>query len=395
MKSMKLKYLFHIDHFFVTILALVLLWLLSIITFNLSILDPVADALDEFSITDIFFEIEHNNGEDVETNDLITIVDMTDLHNRGDIATLMQEIGLNNPLYVGVDLIFEGEKDDSIGNNELIEAVNNLGGKAIYSKKLTDYSGESEQFTNNVSSFFAKDVNIEEAYTNLVNDLSSARIREFTATQQENDKEILSFPAAIAAKFDSTIVSEHQESYMINYRNVKFPVVKYDEILDKADLIDGHIILIGTMTEEQDMHMTPLGKMPGIEIQAYSLLTLLEHKEIHELPLWMSILITLVLCYLLELTIDAIPRCVENSTSLPIAFLRESGLITALLLLIWVIIVTWFMFYSFTQWNVIIDGGIVLASLALVCEGRELMEATIKTLSGKYSWKYLQNSIFN
>lgn len=392
---MKLKYLFHIDHFLVTTLALVLLWLLSIITFNLSILDPVADALDEFSITDVFFEIENNKEENIETSDLITIVDMTDLHNRGDIASLMQEIGLNNPLCVGIDLIFEGEKDDSIGNKELVEAVNNLGETAIYSKKLTDYSGETDKFANRVSSFFTKDIEVQEAYTNLVNDMSSTRVREFTATQQEGETESISFPAAIASRFDTTLVSNHKDSYLINYRNVKFPVVKFDEIQEKADLIDGHIVLIGTMTEEQDMHMTPLGKMPGIEVQAYSLLTLLEHKDLQELPLWLSILITFVLCYLLEITIDAVPRCVEKSTKIPIVFLRESGLITALLLLLWVIVVTWFMFYSFTRWNVIIDGGVLLASMALVCEGRELIEATIKTLSTKYNWKYLQNSIFS
>lgn len=392
---MKLKYLFHIDHFLVTTLALVLLWLLSIITFNLSILDPVADALDEFSITDVFFEIENNKEENIETSDLITIVDMTDLHNRGDIASLMQEIGLNNPLCVGIDLIFEGEKDDSIGNKELVEAVNNLGETAIYSKKLTDYSGETDKFANRVSSFFTKDIEVQEAYTNLVNDMSSTRVREFTATQQEGETEGISFPAAIASRFDTTLVSNHKDSYLINYRNVKFPVVKFDEIQEKADLIDGHIVLIGTMTEEQDMHMTPLGKMPGIEVQAYSLLTLLEHKDLQELPLWLSILITFVLCYLLEITIDAVPRCVGKSTKIPIVFLRESGLITALLILLWVIVVTWLMFYSFTRWNVIIDGGVLLASMALVCEGRELIEATIKTLSTKYNWKYLQNSIFS
>ena len=392
---MKLKYLFHIDHFLVTTLALVLLWLLSIVTFNLSILDPVADALDEFSITDVFFEIENNKEENIETSDLITIVDMTDLHNRGDIASLMQEIGLNNPLCVGIDLIFEGEKDDSIGNKELVEAVNNLGETAIYSKKLTDYSGETDKFANRVSSFFTKDIEVQEAYTNLVNDMSSTSVREFTATQQEGETESISFPAAIASRFDTTLVSNHKDSYLINYRNVKFPVVKFDEIQEMADLIDGHIVLIGTMTEEQDMHMTPLGKMPGIEVQAYSLLTLLEHKDLQELPLWLSILITFVLCYLLEITIDAVPRCVEKSTKIPIVFLRESGLITALLLLLWVIVVTWLMFYSFTRWNVIIDGGVLLASMALVCEGRELIEATIKTLSTKYNWKYLQNSIFS
>ena len=389
------KRIFHIDHFLVSALSLIILWLLSFITFNLSILDPVADALDQFSITDVFFEIEHNEEKNVETSDLITIVDMTDLHKRGDIAAMMQEIGLNNPLCVGVDLIFEGEKDDSIGNQELREAIGNLGDIAIYSKKLTDYSGDSDSFSKASRSFFTKDMKVNEAFTNLVNDLDGTRIREFSFSQQEKGKEVLSFPAAIAARFDSTLVSKHQDNYLVNYRNVKFPVVKYNEIQDKADLIDGHIVLIGTMTEEQDMHMSPLGKMPGIEIQAYSLLTLLEHENLQEIPMWLSLIIAFVLCYLLELVLDAMHRWAENNTKLPIVFLRESGLLTTYLILLWTIVVLWVLFYSFTEWNIILDGGILLASTLLVCQARDWIEATVKTFSTKFDCKYFRDSIFN
>ena len=389
------KRIFHIDHFLVSALSLIILWLLSFITFNLSILDPVADALDQFSITDVFFEIEHNEEKNVETSDLITIVDMTDLHKRGDIAAMMQEIGLNNPLCVGVDLIFEGEKDDSIGNQELREAIGNLGNIAIYSKKLTDYSGDSDSFSKASRSFFTKDMKVNEAFTNLVNDLDGTRIREFSFSQQEKGKAVLSFPAAIAARFDSTLVSKHQDNYLVNYRNIKFPVVKYNEIQDKADLIDGHIVLIGTMTEEQDMHMSPLGKMPGIEIQAYSLLTLLEHENLQEIPMWLSLIIAFVLCYLLELVLDAMHRWAENNTKLPIVFLRESGLLTTYLILLWTIVVLWVLFYSFTEWNIILDGGILLASTLLVCQARDWIEATVKTFSTKFDCKYFRDSIFN
>lgn len=391
---MKQKNLFHIDHFLVPALSMIILWLLGVVTFNLSILDPVADALDEFSITDVFFDIEHHQEKNIETSDLITIVDMTDLHKRGDIAAMMQEIGLNNPLCVGVDLIFEGEKDDSIGNQELREAVSNLGDVAIYSKKLTDYSGDSDSFSEASRSFFAKNMKINEAFTNLVNDMDGTRIREFSFIQKEKNTNCLSFPAAIAAKFDSTLVSKHQDNYLINYRNVRFPIVKYNEIQEKADLIDGHIVLVGTMTEEQDMHMSPLGKMPGIEIQAYSLLTLLEHENLQELPLWMSIVIAFILCYLLELTLSAMQHFADDSNKLPIIFLRESGLLTTFLLLFWMIAITWVLFYSFTKWNIILDGGILLASTLLVCQARDWIEAIVKTFSTKFDCKYFRNSIF-
>lgn len=390
-----LKRLFHIDHFMASALSLIILWLLSFVTFNLSILDPVADALDEFSLTDVFFDIEHNQEKNIETSDLITIVDMTDLHKRSDIASLMQEISLCNPLCLGVDLIFEGEKDDSIGNHELKEAVTNIGDKAVYSKKLTDYSSDSNAFADASRSFFAKDTKINEAFTNLVNDLSGTRIREFSFAQQEKNKEVLSFPAAIAARFDSTLTAKHQDKYLINYRNVRFPVVKYNEIQDKADMIDGHIVLVGTMTEEQDMHMSPLGKMPGIEIQAYSLLTLLEHENLKELPLWMSLLISFILCYVLELILDVTHRWADNSVKLPVIFLRESGLLTTFLVLFWTIGITWVLFYSFTKWNLILNGEILLASTLLVCQARDWLTAIVKTLSIKLDCSYLKKSIFN
>ena len=358
-----LKYCFHRDHFVVTASAFIQLWILGLVVFNLSILNPVANALEDFSITDVFFDIQHS-GAEPETCDLITLVDMTALHSRGDIAILLEEINQCDPLYVGVDLIFEGEKDDEIGNNLLIGAVSGLTGKSVFSSKLIDYNGAANCFTNSVRSFFAEQLDCKEAYTNLNNDMSGSPIRDFSIKQPFNGEQVLSFPARLAAEFDDSVPTIDNNELLINYKNVVFPVVPYDEISNYSDLIDGHIVLIGTIAEEQDMHNTPMGKMPGLEIQAYSLLTLLEHKTIKEIPSILTWLIAFILCYLLELALDAAWQIVKkNSKSAFMVFLKESNILSIVLLFIFVSFVCWLMFVLFIKHSICLSGGVILGSV--------------------------------
>lgn len=389
-----LRYIFHIDHLIITLSAFVLLWLLGVITFSLDILNPVADALDNFSITDVFFDIEHSDSRPEET-DLVTLVDMTELHQRGDIANLFEEINMIGPLVIGVDLIFEGVKDDYVGNDLLEDSVQGIADRTIFSKKLIDYNSETELFTGSVRSYFTDRIDINEAYTNLNDDMAGTCIRYFSIKQSDNSEELLSFPARLAATFDDTVNDLDDEEMLINFRNVSFPVVKWDEITEKSDLIEGHIVLVGTMTEEQDMHMTPLGKMSGLELQAYALLTLLEHKGIKKVPVWLTWLFAFFVCYLLELAVDALDRFMgKRSKTVPMVFLKEANFLSVILLFLFIVIIGWFLFYMFTSHSILIEGGVILALMALVYEGRDLYEALIGALSEKYDWKFLKNSIF-
>lgn len=390
----KIRYLLHIDHLIITISAFLLLWLLGVITFSLDILNPVADALDNFSITDVFFDIEHS-GSEPEQSDLITLVDMTELHKRGDIASLIEDINLNDPILVGVDLIFEGVKDDYLGNELLEGSVQAISDRAIFSKKLINYSSESNTFTGSVRSFFIDSLMIEEAYTNLNDDMAGNCIRDFSIKLSNNGAEVLSFPAKIAAVFDESVKTLDEKEMLINYRNVVFPVVKWDQIAEKSNLIEGHIVLIGTMTEEQDMHMTPLGKMPGLELQAYSLLTLLEHKNIKKVPGWLKWLFAFLVCYLLEVSVDALNRVMEKrATSVPMLFFKEANLLSVILLFVFIVITCGLFFFLFTKHGVLMEGGVILALLALVYESRDLYEAFIHALNEKYNWGFVKNSLF-
>ena len=379
-----LRYLFHRDHFIVLLSGIILLVLLRVITVNITFLNPIANAIDDFSVTDIFFEIQHDESK-AKINDMITLVDMTELNDRGDIAILLQEINSCDPLVIGVDIIFEGKKDNMLANEMLLEAVNTLGDKAVYSQKLVDYNSDNEAFARSVHSFFTDEAPIIEAYVNLNDDMEGKRIRDFSIKQRLVDNTVLSFPATIAARFNNSVQQLGCDNLLINFKNETFPVVKHDEIMEKAELIKGHIILVGTMLEEQDMHNTPLGKMPGLELQAYSTLTLLEQKVIRKTPRWIDWMIALLVCYLMEITLDLVWQFVKKRVYSGICvFIKESNIVSIILLFIWMAVVCWTMFIVFVKCSIIINGGLILAMMALTCEGRDILIAIVKGLRAKF-----------
>lgn len=378
-----LNYLFHRDHLIVVLSGFLLFGLLRLITLNINFLNPIANALDDFSVSDIFFEIQQDEST-AKTNDLVTLVDMTELTDRGDIAYLLEEINACEPLVIGIDLIFEGKKDDSTANEMLKESVKDLGDKTVYSTKLIDYNSNRQAFGRSVQSFFADEIHIAEGYTNLNDNMERRCIRNFSIKQKLNDDTQFSFPAKIAAFFNNSIGQLDGQDLLINFKNEKFPVVKYDEIQEKKELIESHIVLIGALTEEQDMHNSPIGKMSGLELQAYSLLTLLEQKNIKKIPTWIEWLLVLLVCYLLEIAIDIVWQWVKKKDkSAFMVFLKESNLVSVVMLFIGLLFVCWLTYILFIKRSLLISGGLIMGMMALTCEGRDILIAIIKGLKAK------------
>ena len=387
-----LKYITHIDHLIIVLLAFLFTGILGLITFNVNFLNPVERSLDNFSLSDMFFQIEHSS--EIKKNELITLVDMTDLHNRGDIALLLEQIDECHPLCVGVDLIFEGEKEDSIGNVLLKEVISNSQNDFVFSSKLIEYNDETDAFDKMVSSFCASQLNLEEAYTNVVEEDASGTIRDFTIKRKYGNNVILSFPARIASVIDNSIVNDMENDLLINYGNEDFIVVPYDKIEKNRELLEGRIVLVGTMKEESDMHNTPLGKLPGLQIQAYSLLTLLEHDQITSIPRWLGWLLSFVICYILEIVIDLFYQITKrNPSSVIMVFFRESNFFSILMLLIFSVLLCWLMFIFFVDHDILFYGEVTLALMALTCVGRDLYMSIIKAFAARYNNKFINASL--
>ena len=138
-------FIFQKDHFLITILAVFLMLLLTVITFTIPIFNPVVKALKNISAMDLFFQIE-NKMDVAEVCQDVVIVDMTELHSRSDIGQLLSDIYDARPKAIGVDLIFEGEKDNIEEDLVLEKVVEKIAPITIFANKLVDYDVSEKKF---------------------------------------------------------------------------------------------------------------------------------------------------------------------------------------------------------------------------------------------------------
>ena len=385
-------FLFHIDHFIVTILAIVLLYVFALFTFNVSFMKPIATAIKNLSMSDVFFKIQNSTSQ-LENNELITIVDMTELTSRGDIGQLLLDINSLEPMVIGVDLIFEGIKDDLEGNLQLEEAIMEVSDKAIFAFKLINYIPSQKIFDSSVNSYFHAFFPISEAYANVSDNMSGNTIRILTTSQRLNNDTVYSFAAKIAQKMGVNFDAQNK-NIMINYSPTSFPVISYKDIFKYPELIKNRIVLLGTMTEEADMHLSPLGKTPGIEIQAYSLLTLLEQKNIRNVGSIATWLIAFFLCYSFEIFLGLVSVFIGKQKPPVNYFLADSKIPIRIFSLLWLALLTFGAFVLFVQCGLYIDTVLILTLSALVVETRRLYGAIMKALAVNYSNRWIDYSLF-
>lgn len=148
----KLVGLVNVDHLSVTLLVLLMGWLLTFASINLTVFNPVKKAFADFSMTDIFYEIQNSSGVK-EFNKDIVLVDMTELYDRREIARCIRDITRCEPKVFVIDLIFERPSFDEEENECLIDAISEIK-DGVVSCKLVDYDSRLDCFRGVRRSFF-------------------------------------------------------------------------------------------------------------------------------------------------------------------------------------------------------------------------------------------------
>lgn len=373
-----LRYICLKDHFLITVLAGLVMLLLMVVTFTVPAFSPIAKALKNISATDLFFQIE-NKIKSAETCQDVVIVDMTELHSRSNIGQLLSDIYDAHPKAIGIDLIFEGEKDDIEENLALEEVVDKIAPITVFANKLVDYDVTKKQFTGCVMSYFRDLYPVEEGYTNLNDNMEHFVVRTTTVSQETTFGKQLSLPAKLAMRAGVKNV-EQNNSAVINFHPVKIPVLTFDQVMEKRNQLRGKIVLVGTMKEEQDCHLSPLGKIPGVELQAYSLLTLMKHKSITQISKLMSVFIAILLCYVYELFLGAIAIFVGSCKPRLRIFLSESRILLTFLPMLFFSLVSITAYLLFDIWGISVDMVIVLVMLSMVGFSRRLYLACKKVM---------------
>ena len=373
----------HWDHVGVCLTTALLAAIIGLVSVNLSMFNPVEQAFENFHMTDVYYEMSRS--EDIELNDDIIMVDMVELRDRGEIGQVIQQIASCKPRVLSVDLIFHKEGDDVLANAMLVGAIDEAQVPIVFSSKLVDYDEEKNSFGTLITSFFEPMGNYLFAYGNVKQDYEGGIIRDYTLSQKYQDKTMYSLAYQTACMYTGETPHEQEiNDRMIVYGDTDFPVINFRDVKEYADLLKDKIVLLGTFSKEEDAHFTPLGKMPGMKLQAYSMLSYIQNRNIQDLPAWFSILLAFIVCYFSSWVNYWVPRLWPKVDSYIISgyyFLMAA-------LLVWVA----FLSFMYLQYN--INLLYPLAGIALIETARPLYEDSARIMYKKLHWNIFKHSIY-
>ena len=255
--------------------------------FNLKVFNPIAEILDDYSFTDFYYKLQAGAGVQ-DTSRIVTIVDMTELRKRRDFADLFMEVNALKPKAVGVDVVFEGYKEEDLEGDTLLDMAVKQLQNFVFSYKIID-SMEGET----VHSFFTPSDSVTEGFTNMPRQLYGGMKRSVSIGRDVGGVVQPSFIKRVADIYAGQEVTALADKDLnINFSPKYYRVVPYDSIFENRDLIEDHLVLIGAMKEEGDMHYTPQGKIAGVELLAYAAETMLMQSEIKHASTGVTIIVS-------------------------------------------------------------------------------------------------------
>lgn len=355
----------------------------------LSFLNPVERALANFHMTDLFCEAENGNYPQ-DTSSVITIVDMSEVFNRAELATIIEHIDNLQPAIIGVDIRFDGERDDHFGNERLIETVRNTNSPIIWANMLSNWSDEEKQFTKVLHSFFVdRGIKVEEGFTNVQHDINGGTVRSYGIKRQAEGLTYYSLPTrlAIAMKRDSTILKKYDDDCNIRYSSTHFPIVPFDKITENADLIRKRIVILGAIDDKRDMHYCPIGPTSGISIIAFATNTLINDNAPKELSFGWMVLLSLFLIWFAEVMHETFLWGVSH-----IKWLRtiaERGILDGIYILLYLMLVLVLIdYFVFKLTSYYYDTAFIIMSILLLDTSRQIYDYIKENTSRKANFKF-------
>lgn len=319
-------------------------------------------------MTDVYCQIlQDTNDDDEEVSDDITIVDMSELYSRRDLAKALVDIEKQNPKVIGVDIVFEGLKEDSVGDEMLTRiALENT--NIVFSYKLLDYVNDSIGHADTVHSFFVDESDsINEGYTNMPRNLYGGIKRKLSLGEKVEGRLMPSFITKVSAMYEGRQVKDvSKKTININYIPKRFRVVEADSISVHPEWIKDKLVLFGAMKDEYDMHYTPLGKMAGVELLGYSIETLLQKTEVEEVCGWLMIAISFLLVLLTQVVFSLYTSFARKRKNRVARFLMSATFMRSYLMFIWIALWMWVAFILFYLYDIWLDLGWALSAIAFL-----------------------------
>ncbi len=346
----------------ITATSFAVVGIIAFFTINVSWLNPIKKVLSDFSMTDIYYQILQDTSEP-EQNNMITIVDMTDLYRRSDIADVLHQIEECHPKIIGIDIVFEGLKEDTLGDL-MIQEVASTYDNIVFSYKLL--YGNRNDSTETVHSFFADSIpTINEGFTNMPRQLYGGMKRTLSIGDEINGEVRPSFITKVTEGYTGTAVKTEDKDININYTPTEFTILSSDSILAHPELIVDRIVLFGAMKEENDMHYTPLGKIAGVELLGYAVNTMLQRKNIIEVSGIPMAIASFLLAWLVISFFLWEGKKVKDIKNTTVRIILSTGFINGIILFFWWALFMWIAFILFCQFNISFNVGWAYSAMVM------------------------------
>lgn len=314
---------------------------------------------NDFTVTDLYSMVADRRAVS-RLNDKVVIVNI-DTCGRDDIADILQMATLAGAAGVGLDVVFEEERE---GDAYLLEALRRSPRLVIPVSVVTDTAASDSRFRLDAHSYFTTGTltdtlggDITHGASNLPAKYDGGVVREMqTCFPLADGDTILSFAVELARltapEAYGRLRARGNTLEKITYHSRRFARLEPSEVMENPDTLTGRIVLIGALTERADLHPTPSDvAMPGVLIHAHSLATILDDEYMSALPEWADILIGFAVCFLVVFTHVSITSGVK-------------GLVLRILqlVLLWLIIQAGY--WAFATKDLLVDVSYALLMLA-------------------------------
>lgn len=356
---------------------------LMTIAFNLSFMNPVAQTMKDFSLSDIYYYVLRDHGR-VDSCRMITIVDMTALQSRGDIADGIEAIESMNPKAVGVDIVFEGTKPDTLGDMRLMEVATKYQ-NLVFSYRLSDYANDSVGYTREEHSFFADVIPVKEGFTNFQRSLYGGVKRKVSLKGLCKGEERHSLVYEVAQLYsDGAITLSKADVLNVNFKPTGFRQIPYDSVVYHRDWIEGQIVLYGATHELYDTHYTPLGEMAGVELQAYAAQTLLAHTDVKHPAGWVTAILSFILVFITFKGRTCYVEWAKARKNEWLSFFLTTTFVIGFLLLLWTGFLAYLGFLLFVWTGICLNLGWMMAAIPFLGGAGEFFGLTIRNWFGEF-----------
>ncbi len=223
----------------------------------------------DFEVSDFYNRVDANRSEKSLDPDIV-IVNIDEVTERGDIAALIDDVAEAGAKVIGVDILFNGLKDEA-GDSMLTAVAERHRDRIVAAVELDDAYGELPSLSGNL--LYGRLPENMFGVVNLVSDRPRGVIRSFIPFYATSQGEVPSFGAAVASRFSPGIncqgAVDGDERHLF-YSAEEYFCIEPGDVAAAADELRDKIVLLGTINDRADLHVTPVDdNYPGVMIHAH------------------------------------------------------------------------------------------------------------------------------